>query len=596
MAGSTNTSVSGITLNGAQIMSGATAASATPSTVATAIATQINLCTFAKVGACTTTGGHGYTATVSGSAVTLTGLSATANSLIVTDSGGGMTFTSDIYLIANAAQLTNFANWYSYYRDRMLMMKTAAGRAFSTVSDNYRVGFLKFSSSSIPTIYVDAFCDNTTSGCAAAGLQRTNWYNALYSSTTSGSTPTRTALSDAGRYFAHKLSGTDPMQYSCQQNFAILSTDGYWNSGDGKKMDGTTIMDNQDGIAARPMYDGTSSTTTWNNVYVRNSYSTTTTGCPKVGKVQKSSPKTQPQAGSCTVTVSGASCTPTTWSNSGTATTGACTSTAIGSPYSPASTGSSTLQSSTSNTVTSGGSSNTLADVAMYYYQTDLRTTALSNCTGALGGTIDVCGNNVFTTPTDNNTQQHLTTFTLGLGASGWMNYSSSYLTDTTGSTIPACDSAPDYVAVKLGCPAKSTVTPPVCSWQTDGTSCDWPLPGMTGSDGFIANVDDLWHAAVNGRGAYFSATNPATLSGGLSNALSSINSKKGSAAAAATSTLNPVPGDNFAYVASYTTVTWKGNLEARGVNVDTAAVNVNADWCVENVVADPCTFPELAA
>ncbi len=69
-----------------------------------------------------------------------------------------------------------------------------------------------------------------------------------------------------------------------------------------------------------------------------------------------------------------------------------------------------------------------------------------------------------------------MTTFTLGLGASGRMSYSSSYLTDTTG-RHPA--TRPDYVAVKLGCPANSTVTPPVCSWQTDGTICNWPLPGM---------------------------------------------------------------------------------------------------------------------
>ncbi|MBA4382583.1 MAG: hypothetical protein C0406_08475, partial [Sideroxydans sp.] len=93
-------------------------------------------------------------------------------------------------------------------------------------------------------------------------------------------------------------------------------------------------------------------------------------------------------------------------------------------------------------------------------------------------------------------------------------------------------------------------------------------------------------------RGAYFSATNPATLSSGLSNALSGINTRKGAAAAAATSTLNPVAGNNFAYVASYTTVAWKGNLEARGINTDTGVVSENATWCVENVPAGTCASP----
>ena len=35
--------------------------------------------------------------------------------------------------------------------------------------------------------------------------------------------------------------------------------------------------------------------------------------------------------------------------------------------------------------------------------------------------------------PSDNNTQQHMTTFTLGLGARGRMVYSSSYLSDSSG-------------------------------------------------------------------------------------------------------------------------------------------------------------------
>ena len=84
----------------------------------------------------------------------------------------------------------------------------------------------------------------------------------------------------------------------------------------------------------------------------------------------------------------------------------------------------------------------------------------------------------------------------------------------------------------------------------------------------------------------------PTSLSTGLANALTSINSKEGAAAAAATSTLNPVAGNNFAYVASYTTLKWTGNLEARGINTDTGVVNENATWCVENVAASACAAP----
>jgi type IV pilus assembly protein PilY1 len=560
VSGSSSTSVSGIKLNGStEIMSGTTTASATSGTVAANIAAQINLCTSAKVGNCTTVGGHGYTASVSGSTVTITGLSNAASTIAVTRGNTGtMSFSPTITLAATSAQKTNFANWYSYYRTRMLMMKTATGRAFSNLNNSYRVGLMKISQTA-PVVSVGTF-ENT---------QRSTWYSTLYGLATSGSTPLRRALSDAGRYYAGKLSGTDPVQYSCQQNFTILSTDGYWNTGDGYKIDGSTLVGNQDGTAARPMYDGSQTVDTWTKTYTQNSYSKVSSSCSGSNKKLQ----TQPKIGSCTTTTSGASCTPSSWSNNGSATiSGSCGSITLPSPN-PSTP---VLQSSVATTGTSGGSSDNLADIAMYYYQTDLRTSSLSNCTGSAG--VDVCTNNVFIGGNDNNLQQHMTTFTLGLGASGWMNYSSSYLTDTAG----------DYSSVKLG----STASSSVCTWQTSGTVCNWPLPGMSGSDGFIANIDDLWHAAVNGRGAYFSATNPSSLSSGLSNALAGINTRKGAAAAAATSTLNPVAGNNFAYVASYTTVAWKGNLEARSINTDTGVVSESATWCVENVPAATCASP----
>ncbi len=50
--------------------------------------------------------------------------------------------------------------------------------------------------------------------------------------------------------------------------------------------------------------------------------------------------------------------------------------------------------------------------------------------------------------------------------------------------------------------------------------------------------------------------------------------------------------GNNFAYVASYTTLKWTGNLEARGINTVTGVINENASWCVENVSASTCASP----
>jgi len=854
VSGSTSTSVSSITVNGVQLMSGASAANTSSSTVAANIAAKITL--------------NGFSATSSGSVVTITGPTSAANYTPVitcTAMPCGMTLTTDVFPDTTAAKLTNFANWYSYYRDRMLMMKTAAGRAFSSLNSSYRVGMMKISQTA-PVVYLDTF----------EGAHRDTWYSTLYNMSTSGSTPLRRSLSDAGRYYAGKLAGTDPVQYSCQQNFTILSTDGYWNTGDGYKIDGSTLVGNQDGNQPRPYYDGSdvssarstsqvrktqtqvrqstsqnqkreqwsetsklrqqtsqlqtrtltlqartstlqSSTmylqtrsratstsawtawsdtgsctwdtsggsrrdcryataaggatvwaaadATWANVgSCTVSYGTGTSGtwtgngtncqysawsawadsascttaaqdttsphsvgtarqcqyaagawsgtasCTPVAQ-DTTSPYTVPSATECQTAVTSAyadvpsctvnavpdasgyttqcqytawaaggsptactdvpqdatdpydmtatngvatrctdsgwvavsSCTPSTSTGyartcqtiaTGPALVASCTSAtpSAANSYTTTSCATTTIlaaspvasctpetasaannwTTTTCNTVSSGptadagctaaaasatnnwttttctsivtggGTSNNLADIAMYYYQTDLRTSTLGNCTGALGAGVDVCENNVFKSSTDSNTQQHMTSFTLGLGASGWMNYSPSYLSDTSG----------DYFSVKQDTTADSGATPPVCSWQANGTTCNWPFPGMTGSDGLIANIDDLWHAAVNGRGAYFSATDPTSLSAGLSNALAGINARKGSAAAAATSTLNPVAGNNFAYVASYTTVTWKGNLEARGINTATGAVSENATWCVENVVAGTCAAP----
>ena len=106
--------------------------------------------------------------------------------------------------------------------------------------------------------------------------------------------------------------------------------------------------------------------------------------------------------------------------------------------------------------------------------------------------------------------------------------------------------------------------------------------------------MDDLWHAAVNGQGTYFSAKNPNQLTTSLAEALQSISAKVGAGAAAATSTLNPVSGDNFSYVASYTSQKWIGNLESRTVNIDTGKVSEDATWCLENVVADTCAAPSV--
>jgi type IV pilus assembly protein PilY1 len=374
--------------------------------------------------------------------------------------------------------MTNFANWWAYYQTRLQSMKTSVSRAFKTLDNRFRVGFTVISYS------------GATNGATFLGnntfelTQKNKWFTTLFAQSSSGSTPLRGALAKAGRYYANKVSGqVDPLQYSCQQNFTIISTDGYWNLGSetsaykNNNLTGGLVGDMDGGTTTRPMYEG-----------------------------------------------------PT-------------------------------------------ASSGSLADIAKFYYDTDLRTSALGNCAGGTSpdfpaGNPDVCTNNVFVSSTDNNVKQHMTTFTMGLGAEGTLDFTSDYLTATSG----------DYYNLKNG---------------LGSPTVNWPDPQVASASNSVQErIDDLWHAAVNGQGIYFSAKNPDQIIAGLNTALSSITAKLGSAAAAATSTLNPVAGNNFAYVASYTTVKWIGNLESRSINTATGVVSETAGWCAENVVATTCAAP----
>ena len=156
---------------------------------------------------------------------------------------------------------TNFANWYSYYSVRVNMLKTVVGQTFSGLTDQFRVGFMTINNNAAPAFLNLADFDTT---------QKANFFTKLYSTFPGGSTPLRASLSTVGRMYAHKattingVTVTDPVQYSCQQNYVIASTDGYWNESDSsvKQVDGSTQMGNQDGTLPRPYNDGSTVTTT----------------------------------------------------------------------------------------------------------------------------------------------------------------------------------------------------------------------------------------------------------------------------------------------------------------------------------------------
>lgn len=361
----------------------------------------------------------------------------------------------------SAAVLAKYANWYAYYRSRVLAMRTAAGKAFGKIdASRFRVGFA--------TIHNTSNTDGSeflNIRDFDTGTQKADFFSKLYTVAPGGFTPLRPALERAGHYYANKLAGqVDPMQYSCQRNYTILSTDGYWNSsdeGDGytpKQLDGSTAIGNQDAGNAvpRPLRDE----------------------------------------------------------------------------------------------VNSVGVSNSLADIAMYFYETDLRTVALDNCSGAAveGVSHDVCANKVLSN--DAEKPQRMTTFTLGLGADGTLKYDKLYETQNSG----------DFWNIRQGTGV-------------------WPDPRVTStSSSVVERIDDLWHAAVNGRGFYYSAADSVELANSLANALDKIDAITGSASAAATSSLTPSAGDNWLFIPLYETVTWEGKVRAFKIDAATGAMETAPD------------------
>ncbi|NOU25339.1 MAG: hypothetical protein HOO90_07365 [Methylotenera sp.] len=352
-----------------------------------------------------------------------------------------------------AEEMTNFANWWTYYQTRMQTMKTAASLAFKNIGEDFRVGFMTIHPAAAGAVKFDTF--NAT--------HKATWYNKFFSINPGSATPLRSALAKAGRIYANteNIGGafTDPVEYACQQNFTLLTTDGLWNTdveADVKKVGGSQVGNQDASPALPPYYEGATA------------------------------------------------------------------------------------------------SSNSLADVAKYYHDTDLRTVAFGNCGGALSLPGDgVCQDPA---PSTANQRQNMVTLTLGLGVDGELAYSTDYKNAATG----------DYAEIKAG-------------------TLNWPVP----AENAASAVDDLWHAAVNGDGTYFSAKSPAELANQLKEALASIKVKVGAGAAAATSTLNPVAGDNYAYVASYTSGYWTGNLEKRQietVGANAGAVSISAEKCVEDV------------
>ncbi|WP_320821783.1 pilus assembly protein, partial [Reinekea sp.] len=128
----------------------------------------------------------------------------------------------------SAQEQTNYANWYSYYRKRAWVAKRALS---SIINDSTaRMGITTLWGTHTEKV---ADIDNiSTPYDSTANSNKDKLMERMFKIGTSGGTPLRKALQTAGEYF-REAPGTGPILEKikggyCQQNFAILMTDGVW--------------------------------------------------------------------------------------------------------------------------------------------------------------------------------------------------------------------------------------------------------------------------------------------------------------------------------------------------------------------------------
>jgi len=178
------------------------------------------------------------------------------------------------------------------------------------------------------------------------------------------------------------------------------------------------------------------------------------------------------------------------------------------------------------NTAFDGGcfadtNSNTLADIAMHYYERDL--------SSSLNDLVPVGGN-------DTARHQHMVTYTISFGVFG---------------TIDPAD------------------------WPNCPNTCPNPWPGTGTNQG---RIDDMYHAAVNGRGEYLSAENPQALVDALKALQEAIEERIGSGASVSINS-QQLSTTSVLFQGRYDTNTWSGDIRAYDLDPDTGELAATYKW-----------------
>lgn len=150
-----------------------------------------------------------------------------------------------------------------------------------------------------------------------------------------------------------------------------------------------------------------------------------------------------------------------------------------------------------------------------------------------------------------------MATYVIGMGVSGLLKFDQNYKDEPSGSA--------DFDGLR-----KATKF--------------WPTPEPDKP----SSIDDFWHAAVNGRGRYISAGNPATVADAVKKILEDIGLTNGSGAASASPSPSVSAGpDSGQYATYFSTQVWSGDLRFVGQGIDPATKRPTPEyWSATSVMS----------
>lgn len=150
-------------------------------------------------------------------------------------SSGDRTDCADPLACSYVEEIQNFANWFSYYRRREATAKNAIGKLITGVN-NVRLGYATLhNNSGANNILIASMNTDPMTGNKRALM------DGVYKTQSNNGTPLRQTLRDVGRYYecaSGNLFGASGSSCpilpaaaggTCQQNFTVLMTDGFYN-------------------------------------------------------------------------------------------------------------------------------------------------------------------------------------------------------------------------------------------------------------------------------------------------------------------------------------------------------------------------------